>query len=154
VVCPGKDGVFDLIDRQQRMTTLFLTLCAIRDRFEALGDKAAGALSPQIATTSSDAHGRDVFRYRLDLQYEDSGNVLLKIADKQRLGHNHSDAVNRQHFERLPRSHGHPDTAVWGERPRCASLRLFHQQGKTHPHSDGGCRQSTSRSLRPSTTVA
>lgn len=84
VVCPGKDGVFDLIDGQQRMTTLFLTLCAIRDRFEALGDKAPGALSPQIATTSSDAHGRDVFRYRLDLQYEDSGNVLLKIADKDK----------------------------------------------------------------------
>lgn len=44
VVCPGKDGVFDLIDGQQRMTTLFLTMCAIRDRFEALGDKVPGAL--------------------------------------------------------------------------------------------------------------
>lgn len=84
VVCPGKDGVFDLIDGQQRMTTLFLTLCAIRDRFEALGDKAPGALSPQIATTSSDARGRDVFRYRLDLQYEDSGDVLIKIAEKDK----------------------------------------------------------------------
>ncbi|MEK6708023.1 MAG: DUF262 domain-containing protein [Pseudomonadota bacterium] len=83
VVCPGKGGVFDLIDGQQRMTTLFLTLCAIRDRFEVLGDKAPGALAPQIATTSSDAHGRDVFRYRLDLQYEDSGNVLVGIADKK-----------------------------------------------------------------------
>lgn len=84
VVCPGKDGVFDLIDGQQRMTTLFLTLCAIRDRFEVLGDKAPGALAPQIATTSSDAHGRDVFRYRLDLQYDDSGDVLIEIADKKK----------------------------------------------------------------------
>lgn len=84
VVCPGEDGVFDLIDGQQRMTTLFLTLCAIRDRFEELGDKIPGALSPQIATTSSDAHGRDVFRYRLELQYEDSGDVLLRIADKEK----------------------------------------------------------------------
>ena len=83
VVCPGKDGVFDLIDGQQRMTTLFLTLCAIRDRFEDLGDKAPGALAPQIATTSCDAHGHDVFRYRLDLQYEDSGDVLVGIADKR-----------------------------------------------------------------------
>lgn len=82
VVCPGESEVFDLIDGQQRMTTLFLTLCAIRDRFEALGDKAPGALSPQIAATSSDAYGRDVFRYRLNLQYEDSGDVLLKIADR------------------------------------------------------------------------
>ena len=84
VGCPGKDGVFDLIDGQQRMTTLFLTLCAIRDRFEALGDEAPGALPPQIATTSTDAHGRDVFRYRIDLQYQDSGDVLLKIAKKEK----------------------------------------------------------------------
>lgn len=83
VVCPGKDGVFDLIDGQQRMTTLFLTLCAIRDRFRALGAKPPAALDPQIATTSSDDHGRDVFRYRLDLQYEDSGGVLVRIADKR-----------------------------------------------------------------------
>ncbi len=84
VVCPGKDDVYDLIDGQQRMTTLFLTLCAIRDRFEALSANSPGALGSQIATTSSDAHGRDVFRYRLDLQYEDSGDVLLKIADKKK----------------------------------------------------------------------
>ncbi len=82
VVCPGKDGVFDLIDGQQRMTTLFITLCAIRDRFLVLGENAPGALAAQISTTSSDAHGRDVFRYRLDLQYEDSGDVLLRIAEK------------------------------------------------------------------------
>ncbi len=84
VVCPGKDGVFDLIDGQQRMTTLFLALCAIRDRFEALGGKSPEALSPQISTTSADAYGRDVFRYRLDLQYEDSGDVLIKIATKDK----------------------------------------------------------------------
>lgn len=84
VVCPGKDGVFDLIDGQQRMTTLFLTLCAIRDRFEVLGSKSPEALTPQISTTSADAYGRDVFRYRLDLQYEDSGDVLIRIAKKDK----------------------------------------------------------------------
>ena len=36
VVCPNAAGVLDLIDGQQRMTTLFVTLCAIRDRLEAL----------------------------------------------------------------------------------------------------------------------
>lgn len=82
VVCPGKDEVFDLIDGQQRMTTLFLILCAIRDRFEALGKDAPAALLPQISTTSADAYGRDVFRYRLDLQYDDSGDILTRIAKK------------------------------------------------------------------------
>lgn len=81
VVCPGPDEVFELIDGQQRMTTLFLVLCAIRDRFLGLNDKPPAALAPKISTTSEDSHGRDVFRYRLDLQYEDSGNVLVEIAN-------------------------------------------------------------------------
>lgn len=80
VVCPGSHGVLDLIDGQQRMTTLFLTLCAIRDRFKELSQTPPGALGPQIAATSTDAAGLDQFRYRLDLQYEDSGDVLERIA--------------------------------------------------------------------------
>lgn len=81
VVCPGEDGVFDLIDGQQRMTTVFLTLCAIRDWFIARNETPPGPLGTAIATTSSDAFGTDVFRYRLDLQYEDSGDVVVQIAE-------------------------------------------------------------------------
>jgi Protein of unknown function DUF262/Protein of unknown function (DUF1524) len=81
VVCPGKDGVLELIDGQQRMTTLFLTLCAIRDRIKGLGAAPSGALAFQIAATAVDAYGRDDFRYRLDLQYEDSGDILKRIAE-------------------------------------------------------------------------
>jgi hypothetical protein len=80
VVCPGGDGVLELIDGQQRMTTVFLTLCAVRDRIKELGGQPPGALGPQIAATSTDAAGRDHFRYRLDLQYEDSGDILVRIA--------------------------------------------------------------------------
>ena len=72
----------DLIDGQQRMTTLFLSLCAIRDRLEEMGQKPPGALQPQIAATSTDLDGRDQYRYRLDLQYEDSGGVLERIAKR------------------------------------------------------------------------
>ena len=81
VVCPGSDSVLELIDGQQRMTTLFLTLCAIRDRFKEFGEQPSGALNPQIAATSTDAAGRDHFLYRLDLQYEDSGDILKHIAE-------------------------------------------------------------------------
>lgn len=81
VVCPGSDNVLELIDGQQRMTTLFLTLCAIRDRIKELGEVPPGALGPQIAATSTDAAGNDHFRYRLDLQYEDSGDVLVRVAE-------------------------------------------------------------------------
>lgn len=80
VVCPGTAGVLELIDGQQRMTTLFLTLCAIRDRINELGEEPPGALGPQIAATSTDPTGRDHFRYRLDLQYEDSGDIIVRIA--------------------------------------------------------------------------
>jgi len=81
VVCPGADGVMDLIDGQQRMTTLFVTLCAVRDRVRVLGSDPPGAIDNQIAAVSTDALGRDHFRYRLELQYEDSGDVLVDIAE-------------------------------------------------------------------------
>lgn len=80
VVCPGKSGTLDLIDGQQRMTTVYLTLCAIRDRLLALGEKVPAALDPQISFVSTDAYGEDQFRYRLDLQYADSGDALERIA--------------------------------------------------------------------------
>lgn len=83
VVCPGEHGVLDLIDGQQRMTTLFLLLCAVRDRFHEMAEDPPGALAPQIRATSTDAAGRDQTRYRLDLQYDDSGDVLVRIAARQ-----------------------------------------------------------------------
>ena len=81
VVCPGSSGVLELIDGQQRMTTLFVMLCAIRDRVEELNKRPPGALASQIAATSTDAAGDDHFRYRLELQYEDSGDILMHLAE-------------------------------------------------------------------------
>ena len=72
--------MLELIDGQQRMTTLFLTLCGIRDRIGSLGEEPPGGLKPQIAAVTTDPSGLDHFRYRLDLQYEDSGNILVHIA--------------------------------------------------------------------------
>ncbi|ONS59884.1 DUF262 domain-containing protein [Burkholderia cenocepacia] len=80
VVCLGHSGVLELIDGQQRMTTLYVTLCAVRDHLKKLGQNPPGALEPQIAATSTDASGQDHFRYRLDLQYEDSGDMLQRLA--------------------------------------------------------------------------
>src|SRR6056297_1004773 len=81
VVCPGQSGLLDLIDGQQRMTTLYVTLCAIRDRLLALGAANSAVLNSQIADASIDASGDEVRRYRLDLQYEDSGDALTRLAD-------------------------------------------------------------------------
>ena len=80
VVCPGRSGLFDLIDGQQRLTTLYITLCAIRDRLEALHVDGISVLKSQIADASVDTLGQETPRYRLELQYEDSGDALICIA--------------------------------------------------------------------------
>ena len=80
VVCPGDNEVLELIDGQQRMTTLFLILCAIRDRIKKLEGRDPEEFGPMIASLSVDLAGRSHFRYRLDLQYEDSGEIIERIA--------------------------------------------------------------------------
>lgn len=80
VTCVGDDAVYQLIDGQQRMTTSYLVLCAIRDYMKQIQGGEIQALTPQIAATSVDRKGRDVFRYRVALQYEDSCGVLETIA--------------------------------------------------------------------------
>lgn len=75
------DGIFQLIDGQQRLTTSYLVLCVIRDLLIQLGAEPQESLRRQIASTSMNpATGDDIFRYRLVLQYEDSQNILEKIA--------------------------------------------------------------------------
>lgn len=83
VVCPGRDGVLDLIDGQQRMTTLYITLCAIRDRLAELGAAPSHVLNAQIADGAVDVSGEERRRYRLELQYEDSGDALTRLADRK-----------------------------------------------------------------------
>lgn len=80
VTCVGDDEVHQLIDGQQRMTTSYLVLCAIRDYLKEQFGSAIQALTPQISAVSVDQNGCDVFRYRVALQYEDSCGVLEAIA--------------------------------------------------------------------------
>jgi len=80
VTCVGEDEVHQLIDGQQRMTTSYLVLCAIRDYLKQQFSSGIQALSPQISAVSVDQNGCDVFRYRVALQYEDSCGVLEAIA--------------------------------------------------------------------------
>ena len=80
VVCPGVDDVFDLIDGQQRTTTAFLILCAIRDLLNETGANMPDDLPNQIYASSTDWQGKTVHRGRLDLQYDDSRGVLAHYA--------------------------------------------------------------------------
>ena len=80
VVCPGSDGVMDLIDGQQRTTTTFLIFCAIRDIFCERGVATPDDLRRQIADSTTDWRGVETQRLRLDLQYEDAKGVLTHYA--------------------------------------------------------------------------
>lgn len=83
VVCPTTGDEFDLIDGQQRTTTAFITLCAIRDRLAALGADVPEMLTNQIASGSIDFTGKVNRRMRLQLQYEDAGDILALYGSGQ-----------------------------------------------------------------------
>lgn len=83
VTCTGAAGRLDLIDGQQRMTTLFVILCAYRDRLQALGETQHAAVDALLATQKVDDQGRETFEVRLDLQYKDAGKLLAGLVERK-----------------------------------------------------------------------
>jgi len=81
VVCKAEDSTFSLIDGQQRMTSIYLVLCAIRDLLKDINEKPNNALLSQIEFASTNDYGDEEFRHRLVLQYDDSKGILKKIVD-------------------------------------------------------------------------
>jgi len=81
VVCRAEDGIYSLIDGQQRMTTIYLILCAIRDVLIELGEKPNTTLMNQIQDAFTNSIGEEEFRHRLVLQYDDSKGILKKIVN-------------------------------------------------------------------------
>lgn len=81
VVCTKPDHIFELIDGQQRMTTIYIILCAIRDYLDICKVPPIPPLASKIAWGDVDSEGNNIFRYRLELQYEDSGDILKVLAE-------------------------------------------------------------------------
>lgn len=81
VVCKNDGGIYELIDGQQRMTTIFLFMCAIRDFMRTSGLSPSQTLEGMIFANRLSPSGEDVRDYRLVLQYEDSGDVVETIAE-------------------------------------------------------------------------
>lgn len=78
------DGSFDVIDGQQRLTTIMLTLCAFRDRLKAkakLSLREAEHLKKLEELLYEYDLGADRSRYRLELQYEDSHDYFKQRID-------------------------------------------------------------------------
>lgn len=83
VVCKDENGTYQLIDGQQRLTTIYLVVCAIRDLLKSQGLPENAAICDWIRAVSADRKTMEVIhRYRLELQYEDSRGALEWIADE------------------------------------------------------------------------
>jgi hypothetical protein len=80
-------GIFQLIDGQQRITTLFIVLCALRDARKALSDpEPLGFLEGMIRDQYQMLDGTTGTRLRLQPLYEDASDVLQLIAAGQVAG--------------------------------------------------------------------
>ncbi|MCY4655864.1 MAG: DUF262 domain-containing HNH endonuclease family protein [Gammaproteobacteria bacterium] len=67
---------FILIDGQQRMTTIFLVLCAIKARLDQIGDDIPDNLNSALRTVQADEYGNDANTYRIELNYEQNQGLL------------------------------------------------------------------------------
>ncbi len=81
IVCSRGENFYEVIDGQQRMTTAYLVLCAIRDYLLTINpNERIEALKNKIASLYTDDWGNDQFRHRVELQYEESRGILENIA--------------------------------------------------------------------------
>lgn len=80
VVCPASTDdkkTFQLIDGQQRLTTIYLIFCAIRDAIQRLGEKSK-AVEDLITGVAQDINtGEDLDKNRLSLQYDSFGEKVM-----------------------------------------------------------------------------
>ncbi len=98
-----ESGVFQLIDGQQRITTLFIVLCAMRDARKALADpESLSFLEGMIKDQYQKLDGTTGMRLRLKPLYEDASDVLDlivrgnagELGDRKRLPNSARNMLN------------------------------------------------------------
>ena len=78
LVSPGDEkGHFNVIDGQQRLTTFFLLLCALRLRFK--GDALYPLFTGLLASSYADAMGNLKTSLKLEPRYEHAGDLVSRI---------------------------------------------------------------------------
>src|SRR6185369_14804154 len=78
VVYKNDEGYFELIDGQQRTTTLFLIIASFKKRYAEFGEKTS-AIERFLFDAKFDSFGREQNVCKLELQYRDSHNILSAI---------------------------------------------------------------------------
>ena len=84
IVCKRGDGTYELIDGQQRLTTIALLICALRDVLKILVNdhNTDEDFNKCLRDRQIQPDGKYKNRVRIDLQYEDSGDVLKRYIDR------------------------------------------------------------------------
>jgi hypothetical protein len=70
---------YEVIDGQQRLTTFFLLLCALRNLFK--GQPQREVVSGLISTSYTDSDGETTTSLKLEPRYENAGEVMAKLVD-------------------------------------------------------------------------
>ncbi|OIO04659.1 MAG: hypothetical protein AUJ52_14845 [Elusimicrobia bacterium CG1_02_63_36] len=70
---------YDVIDGQQRLTTFYLLLCALKHLFE--GEPQVQTISGLISTSYTSGTGETQTTLKLEPRYENAGDVMAKIVE-------------------------------------------------------------------------
>ena len=70
---------YEVIDGQQRLTTFFLLLCALKHMFR--GEPQRETVSRLISTSYTDSDGETVSSLKLEPRYETAGEVMAKLVE-------------------------------------------------------------------------
>jgi len=79
VVFKDTNGCYELIDGQQRTTTLFLIICALKSIYKEW-DMDTDTLDRMIKDKTVNSLGDSIDKFKLELQYKDSSNILTVIS--------------------------------------------------------------------------
>ena len=88
------NSCFELIDGQQRITTFFVLLCAVKNRYLKAKEKTS-ILDGLIYSSFYDENGDEISQYHLRLQYEDAGNCLELLEQNKPRPDDLSNSGNR-----------------------------------------------------------